>query len=207
MEEDLVAPPSSLRLGDAIYERLQPAEVTKRGPFVGKTERRVPDNIDKTGYDWLEGGDSNHLKPGTPVYAAKGYDPAFRVVARGDEGWTLYEVAANRSAARVAELLDVGGRTVRVSIKGDDRSASAEADPFRGVGETTAFVDAVLGTPLVRVSADYSYVGSLVFTLEDGTQTACFYEPDSGELYLSEEDPFLGVVLPEKLREDLRRAP
>lgn len=205
MEEDLAAPPSSLRLGDVLYERLEPAEATERGPLVGRVERLVSDNLDKTGYDWLGNGDSNHLEPDTPIYAAKGYDPAFRVVARGDEGWTLYEVTANRSAERVTELLDIGGKTNLVGVSGDYQAAGEEAYPFRRPGETMAFVDAVLGAPLVRVSADYSHVRSLVFKLEDGTQTVCFYEPDSGELYLSEEDPFSGIVLPMKLREDLRR--
>ena len=207
MEQDLVAPPSSLRLGDVIYGRVEPAEVTERGPPVGRIERRVPDNIYKTGYQWLESGDSNHLKPDTPVYAAKGYDPAFRVVARGDEGWTLYEVAANQSAKRAAALLDVEGKTYAVGVRGRGDAAGGDAYPFRYRKEVATFVDAMLGTPVERVSADYSTGVSLVFKLDDGTEVVRFYEPDSGELYLSNEDPSLGIVLPENLREDLQRAP
>ncbi len=188
-----------------IYERLEPAGVTDRGPLVGKVERLIPDNVDKTGYEWLESGDSNHLEPGTPVYAAEGYDPSFRVVSKGDEGWTLYEVAANRAAERPAELLDVGGKSNLVGVRGDYQVAGGDAYPFRRTGEITAFIDAVLGAPLVRVSADYSHVGSIVFKLDDGTEVSCFYEPNSGEMYLSEEAPFLGVVLPEGLQESLRR--
>lgn len=206
VSEGLAAPPASLRLGDVIYEYLEPAAVTERGPLSGKIGRRVPDNIDKTGYEWLESGDSNHLKPGTPVYAAKGYDPSFRVVSRGDEGWSLYEVAANRDAERTAKLLDIRGKTYVVSVRDESGAVGEDGYPFRESAETEAFVDAVLDAPPVRVSADYSHVGSLVFKLEDGTEVACPYEPGSGELYLSEEAPFLGVVLPEKLRGELRRA-
>ncbi len=83
VSQGIAAPPSSLRLGDVIYEYLEPAAVTERGPLLGKIGRRVPDNLDETGYEWLESGDSNHLGAGTPVYAAKGYDPSFRAVARG----------------------------------------------------------------------------------------------------------------------------
>jgi hypothetical protein len=204
--EDLVAPPDSLRLGDVIYERLEPASVRERGPLLGKIGRRVPNNIDKTGYEWLGSGDSNHLEPGTSVYAAKGYDPSFRVVSRGDEGWTLYEVAANRTAERTAELLDIRGKTYVVGVRDGPGVAGDDAYPFREPAETGAFVDAVLDAPPVRVSADYSRVRSLVFKLEDGSEAACFYEPGSGELYLSEEAPFLAVVLPEKLQGELRRA-
>lgn len=190
-----------------IYERLEPSELSERGPLAGKVERLIPGNLDKTGYDWLESGDSNHLKPDTPVYAAKGYDPAFRVVARGDEGWTLYEVAANRSAESAAALLDVESKTYAVGVRKWPDAAGGDAYSLRGRKEVAPFVDAVLKTPVGRISADdYSSGVFLVFKLDDGTQTACFYEPDSGELYLSEEDPFLGVVLPDKLREDLRRA-
>ena len=203
VSEDLAAPPDSLRLGDVIYEYLEPAAVAERGPLLGKVGRRVPDNIDKTGYGWLESGDSNHLKPGTPVYGAERYDPSFRVVSRDKEGWSLYEVAANRTAERTAKLLDIGGKTHAVGVR--DESGEV-AYPFRGPAETKAFVDAVLDTPPARVSANYSYVRSLVFKLEDGTEAECFYEPNSGEMYLSEEAPFLGIVLPEKLQGELRRA-
>jgi hypothetical protein len=205
VSEDLVAPPDSLRLGDVIYEYLERAAVTERGPLLGEVGRRVPDNIEKTGYEWLESGDSNHLKRGTPVHAAKGYDPSFRVVARGDEGWDFYEVAANRTAERTAALLDIRGKTNLVGVRDESGAAVEVAYPFRGPTETKAFVDAVLDAPPVRASADYSHVGSLVFKLEDGTEAECSYEPGSGELYLGEEAPFLGVVLSEKLQGDLRR--
>ncbi len=171
-----------------------------RGSLSGRIERRVPDNIEKTGYEWLENGDSNHLKPRTPVYAAKGYDPWFRVVARSDEGWTLYEVAANRSAKKVADLLDIRGKTDSVSVDNYASSGVVRTDVLQKPGEVTAFVDTVLGTPLVRVSADYTSGYRLVFELEDGTESDHWYEPDSGELYLSDEAPASGVVLPGKLR-------
>lgn len=204
MEEDLVAPPLSLRLGDVIYERAGAADAGDRAARVGKIERLVPDNIEKTGYDWLESGNSDHLERGTPVYAVEGYDPSFRVVARGDGGWTLYEVAANRGAEKTADLLDIRGETGLVSVGDIASSPGAGTDGLRRPGEVTAFVDAVLGAPLVRITADYSYVRTLTFGLKDGTESTCFYEPDSGELYLSEEAPFSGVVLPEGLRENLR---
>ena len=184
-----------------------PTADRERGPTVGEIERRVPDNIGKTGHDWLESGDSNHLKPGTPVYAVKGYDPAFRVVARGDEGWTLYEVTANRSAKSAAALLDIESKTYAIGVRKSGDAAGGDAYPFRYRNEVATFFDAMLGTPVERVSADYSTGVSLVFRLDDGTEAIRFYEPDSGELYLSEEDPSLGIVLPEKLREDLQRVP
>ena len=201
------APPSSLRLGDVIYERLEPANFTERGPLAGRVERLVTENLDKTGYGWLESGDSDHLKPGTPVYAAKGYDPAFRVVARGGEGWTLYEVDANRSAKSAAALLDVESKTYAVGIRKWPDVAGGDVYSLRGRKEVATFVDAVLKTPVGRISADYSTGMFLVFRLDDGTEVARFYEPDSRELYLSEGDPFPGVVPPEKLRGDLRQAP
>ncbi|MEJ7841722.1 MAG: hypothetical protein WKF95_08100 [Rubrobacter sp.] len=203
--EGVAAPPDSLRLGDVIYERLEPAEVTDRGPLAGRVERLVSDNLDKSGYEWLESGDSNYLEPNTLVYAAKDYDPAFRVVARGGEGWTLYEVAANRSAKRAAALLDVGGKTYAVSVREEPDAASGDAYPFRGRKDVVAFVDAMLGTLVERISADYSPGVFLIFKLDDGTEAVRFYEPGSGELYLSEKDPSSGIVLPMKLQEDLRR--
>jgi hypothetical protein len=202
--EDLVMPPDSVRLGEVIYEWAEPAKAGEASPRVGEVERLVPSNFEKTGYDWLRSGDSNSLKRGTRIYAAKGYEPSFRVVARGDGGWGLYEVAANRSADRVVELLDVRGKTSFVSVRDDASAYGADALPYRRPGEVADFVDAVLRRPVARVSADYSPGYRLVFKLEDGTETARWYEPDSGELYLSDEGPSLGVVLPEKLRGDLQ---
>lgn len=112
----------------------------------------------------------------------------------------------NRTAERTAELLDIKEKTYVVVVRDESGAVGEDAHPLREPPETEAFVDAVLDAPPVRVSADYSHVRSLVFKLEYGTEVACFYEPGSGELYLSEEAPFLGVVLPEELRGELRRA-
>ena len=115
-------------------------------------------------------------------------------------------MAANRTAERTAALLDIRGKTNLVGVRDESGTAVEVAYPFRGPAETKkAFVDAVLDAPPVRVSANYSYVRTLVFKLKDGTEAARFFGPGSGSCYLSEEAPFLGVVLSEKLQGDLRQ--
>ena len=114
-------------------------------------------------------------------------------------------MAANRTAERTAALLDIRGKTNLVGVRDESGAAVEVAYHFRGPAETKAFrrrgarCDARAGVGELLVRQDPR------LQAEDGTEAARFYEPGSGELYLSEEAPFLGVELSEKLQGDLRR--
>ena len=161
----------------------------------------------------LREGEATYLEPGTRLHAVEGYDPSFRLAARRDGGWALYEVAHNPGAKKPSELLDVGGKVESVGVEdtfeGTAGGAREEAAALLGPEETRTVVGAALDSPLVKVSpGPFRYL--VVFHLEDGTRSLRWYEPGSGELYLSEDpgerDPYAGVVLPEAPREAILRA-
>jgi hypothetical protein len=208
-----VAPPDSVRLDGITYQRglygqegkIPAASVDRETP-VGTVE------YEEESYE-LRDGQATHLRAGTRLYAARGYDPSFRVTAR-EGGWAFYEVRENPGAEDAAELLDVRGKVERVAIEafGSAREVSLaeEANTALGPEEAERIVDAALGAPLRRVSGAH-FDRVLVLHLEDGTRAARTYDPRSGELYLG-EDPgedasHTGVVLPRDVRASLRLAP
>lgn len=210
--------PHSVRLDGVTYQRgaygqdgeVPTASVDRRAA-VGKVESEVAN------YD-LRDGQATYLRPGTRLYAVRGYDPSFRLAAREENengpgnGWALYEVWSNPGAKDAAELLDVWGKVERISVLDTfERSANApeEVASFREPGEVTATVDAMLRAPLKRTRED-AYRYYVVFRLEDGTQPLRPYNPRSGELYLSRgeagDGPSSGVTLPEKFRNSVEGA-
>ena len=207
------APADAVRVDGALYERgafgqarYVPAGDVDPRSVVGRVESRVA--------SWdLREGEAAYLKPGAPLHAVEGYDPSFRLAARRDGGWALYEVIQAPAAEEVGELLDIGGKVESIGIEDtSDGPASARregAATIREPGEVGAIVEAALDAPLGRVSrGSFRYL--VVFHLEDGTRSVRWYEPRSGELYLGEgpgvSDPYSGVVLPEAPRETIRRA-
>ena len=212
-----MAPPASVRVDGITYQK--GAYGQEGGIPAASVDREAPLGMvesEAARYE-LRDGQATELRAGTRLYAARGYDPSFRLAAReggGDGGWAFYEVRENPGAEDAAELLDVRGKVERVAIEafGSAREVSAaeEANPALGPDEAEGIVDAALRAPLRRVSGAH-FDRVLVFHLEDGTRTMRTYDPRSGELYLSEyrgEDAsHTGVVLPRDVRASLRPAP
>ena len=207
------APADSVRIDGALYERgafgqarYVPAGDVDLQSVVGKVESRVA--------SWdLREGEASYLKPGAPLHAVEGYDPSFRLAARRDGGWALYEVIRAPAAEEAGELLDIGDKVESIGVEDTfEEPASAgreEVATIRERGEVRAIVEAALDAPLGRVSrGSFRYL--VIFHLKDGTRSVRRYEPRSGELYLGEgpgvSDPYSGVVLPEAPRETIRRA-
>ncbi|CAA9395771.1 MAG: hypothetical protein AVDCRST_MAG22-872 [uncultured Rubrobacteraceae bacterium] len=202
----------SARIDGILYDRGAygqdrdvPAGAVDRRSAVGRVESRV------ASYDLRE-GEATYLKPGAPLYAVEGYDPSFRLAARRDGGWALYEVAHNPGAEKASELLDVGGKVESIGVEDTfevGNTGPEEVATVRGQEKVGNIVDATLDAPLGQISrGSFRYL--VVFHLEDGTRSIRWYELRSGELYLSENpserDPYTGVVLPGAHREAIRRA-
>ncbi len=210
------APQDSVRVDGITYHRGDygqtstiPAKLVDRQTLVGRVREQV------ASYE-PEEGQATELRPGTPLYAVRGYDPSFRITAKearkgeDDESggaWALYEVQSNPGAEGAGDLLGIQGKAGRISL---ETIATNEGEPVRqenfilGPEDSARVAGAALDAPLRHVAGEY-FKGLLVFELEDGTRSFRVYDPYSGELFLS-ENPYeesvidVGVVLPTKYR-------
>ncbi|ARJ38034.1 hypothetical protein SporoP8_03465 [Sporosarcina ureae] len=60
-------------------------------------------------------GDAAYLQKGTKLFAMKGYDPAFRIIADGK----VYEATESDKAETVGDFLDIEGKVQRVILQSE----------------------------------------------------------------------------------------
>ncbi|WP_211093500.1 hypothetical protein [Cohnella fermenti] len=122
-------------------------------------------------------GDAAFLPIGTAVYEWKGYKPEFRVVA----GNKVYQVNRNPNASMMGDLLDIEGKTARVSLEsGIDGSPIGDFRPEA----SEEFIRELL--PLAYVGFDAVYEKAkhesgvfLRIHLTDGTSFRMVYYPQA----------------------------
>jgi hypothetical protein len=120
-------------------------------------------------------GDAAFLPKASPLYAVRGYRPAFRLAARRDGELVLFEAADNPKARTWADLLDIRGKVRRIRISGPDdvaRSAGMITKPR----QVARLVDLLLQTPTgkaQRCGDGPAYF--LAFQLHDATATVRSY--------------------------------
>lgn len=187
------------------YNRTVPAQLVDRASAVGEVESRRQQPGGMPRKDEPEDGYAASLEPGTPVYAVKGYDPSFRLAARRQKEWALYEAVANPSATTGAGLLDIGGKVSYLEIEEAYRQAGEESKvAIRDPNTVDSVVDATLNAPLEPLPEGLpKYL--LVFHLKDGTRSVFRYRPSSGDLYVVRDYSSAGVVIPERFRESIER--
>lgn len=118
---------------------------------------------------------STALAIGSPIYAVRGYATTFRLAARASNGLVLYEANANSHAQTGADLLDIGGKVVSISILSSSGTPLGE---ITQPAQVTAVVNLVLQAPIqrdVQVSPQPTY--QIVFDLADSTTVQRGYDP------------------------------
>ena len=122
----------------------------------------------------LKNGDASYLSKGTKLYAMKGYDSVFRIIADNK----VYEVSEPQQAEMIGDFLDIEGKVQRVILQSDyDLSF---------VGEFSAKYAEQLVEELLLMPFEpemRATEGKSVFfgmELKDGTMTRSLYWPDTG---------------------------
>jgi hypothetical protein len=120
-------------------------------------------------------GDAAFLAKASPLYAVRGYRPAFRLAGRRDGELVLFEAADNPKARTWADLLDIRGKVRRIRISGPDhiaRSAGVVSEPR----QVARLVDLLLQTPTGEAQRCGGAPGYfLAFQLDDATATVRSY--------------------------------
>lgn len=91
--------------------------------------------------DTRDNGDAAFLPTGTTIYHLKDYKPSFRLLAKEQAKWKVYEVIRNPQATTVRDLYDIEGRIDKITLK----KGAVQLTP----GELKEFVNTILDAKLL----------------------------------------------------------
>lgn len=121
-------------------------------------------------------GDASYLPKGTKLFAIKGYDPEFRLLADGK----VYEASESETAETIGDFLDIEGKVQRVILQSEQDLSFVGAFSDEHAKE---FVEELLLTPYEPNYEERK--GKRVFfgiELLDGTMTRSLYWPETDEV-------------------------
>jgi len=135
------------------------------------------------------------------LYGVKGYNSAFRLAARRNDEFTIYEADTSPNARMGRHLLDIGGKVRYIGVNSDFDGVT-ELAAIEDPGLVAALVEMVLDAPVDQGRRDPENPHSsyfIAFHLIDGTDVIRGYWPDSGELSR-------GIMLPGEFRSAIDEA-
>jgi len=138
----------------------------------------------------LQDGDAAYLRPGTPVYTVKGYQPEFALAACSDDRLVLFLANSNSKAKQGEDLVDLDSKVLYIRINSGQDGGTKSAT-IKNPEQVEALVNMVLKAPVSQKYDSYKKrSSSITFYLEDGTAASYVYSLESGELDR-------GIMLPE----------
>ena len=184
---------------DSVYGRRISQEGV--GEQFARTRCKLADEVTDPGYESHD-GDATFLEPGTPVHEVNGYDPTFRLAARRDGKWTIYEAREVDGATMGRDLLDIEGKVTHISVN-SPKDGTTEIGAVRDEEAVAELVEMVLDAPvdegLEPDGEEYDDQVIFAFHLEDGTVT-------SRALYPKSRLVSSGIVVPQAFVEAIEKA-
>ena len=128
----------------------------------------------------IQDGDAAFLEPGTKVYEVLGYEPSFRLVARFNGEYVMYEADTNPAATVGEDLLDIRGKVSSIGVESDHEKKLGEINDPEVIER---LVEAALAAP---VDQDKNVPGDdnifVTFHLKDGTRVTRAGSPSADVL-------------------------
>ncbi|MDQ1725305.1 MAG: hypothetical protein QOG52_2333 [Frankiaceae bacterium] len=120
------------------------------------------------------------LPVGSEVATFTGYKPTFRVVARAQQGWKVYE-AQGTLGSTGADVLDIADRVTRIDVLSAESHGALVRGSIGDSSTVTAIVSALLASRVIGSdgAAPSSYVA---FAMTDGTRVIRPYNAASHRL-------------------------
>jgi hypothetical protein len=135
------------------------------GEVYAEVECTIQDHVGE-GYE-IQDRDAAFLEPGTKVYEMLGYEPSFRLVARWNGDYVIYEADTNPEATVGEDLLDIRNKVDYISV---ERDGGKRFVSIHTAQKVERFTRMVLEAP---VDQDKNIPGDdnvfLTFHLKDGT--------------------------------------
>lgn len=151
------------------------------GSKFGKTRCKLADVVTDPGYD-IRDGDATFLAPGTAVYEVQGYEPWFRLAARLDGRWVLYEADGVPGAEFGDDLLDIEAKVSYISIN-SPQDGTTELAAIRGEDRVRPLVEMLLEAPVDQdrnpPEEEYDDQVFLEIHLNDRTSSSLNLYPES----------------------------
>lgn len=174
-----------IRLDGAVYLSMSylgqddaagPLDASELGPAIGQVGSGRPDPADEAAFPnepclWdLPDGVAPRLLSGDEIFAVRGYATSFRLATRHEDEVAFYQVWCSDDALVGADLFDIYGRVVSISVTGDLTESSGFAvidDPATLAGLTEMLLSG-------RIVPDEESSGApvthqLIIELDDGT--------------------------------------
>jgi hypothetical protein len=139
-------------------------------------------------------GDAAYLPIGTELRAVNGYRRDFRLAAKENGAWRVYEVMDVPGAATGADQLDLAGKVVKVHLVEGDRGEDV-LETVDDPASVTALVRAVLTSPVLPEQTDIDkrlgdeFPVFVRFDLLDGTAVQRAWHVKAGVLWPRIEAP------------------
>jgi hypothetical protein len=151
------------------------------GSRFGETRCKLADAVTDPHYD-IRDGDASFLAPETAVYEVDGYEPSFRLAARLDGRWVLYEADRVPGAELGRDLLDMEGKVAYISIN-SPKDGKTELAVIRGDDRVDQLVRMLMEAPVDQdrnpEEEEYDDQIFLEIHLRDGTSSSLNLYPES----------------------------
>lgn len=176
-----------IRLNDVTYDSNHYEQGLRKsdiGEPVAEVRCKISDNVTDPGYE-VRDGDAAFLEPGALVYSVRGYPTWFRIAAKQEGEWVLYEPDHNPAAETGADLLDLRGHVRYIGIN-SSYNGTKELARIEDPDEVARLVEMVLSAPVDQErhysDADLEKQVFIEFGFEDGTRSIRAFGLDSGQL-------------------------
>jgi len=166
-----------IKLNGILYiSILDPSSIIEEDLSFYGTIKRKNENV-------YRDGDASLLEAGTTIYSIAGYAPDFRLAIKKEQGFVIYQASRNPDAKKGVDLLGIGGKVERISIRQVD--GGTKLGSITESRQIEELVSLVLEAPVFDTenqitlgAPDYT----LSFHLTDGTQVGGFFWLSTGEL-------------------------
>jgi hypothetical protein len=175
----------SVRWGGNRYASVDPGrEIVGAdiGPVVGRVKRNVSTLATGDRPYRERNGDAMFLEAGTSLHAFGCFRPEFRLVAKSDTGWRVYELLTPKRLRSGADLLDLEGKVRRIRLTAWDSTHGdlARIEDPAVVGRWVTWILAAPPSVPPRTEEEakpwvYESRVGLIFDMIDGTQVVRVY--------------------------------
>ena len=166
------------------YLHVMPATTPSSDPVLGTqvatTTRKLAGNETDPSHR-TQDGEAAFLQAGTPIYSLRDYRASFRIGVKGASGVAIYEADTNPRAKTGADLLDLEGKVVQITV-GD--SSERELASIRDPSVVAHLVGLLLQAPVDQSPRALAGGPQYFLTIRflDGTRSVRAFWPSTGEL-------------------------